>query len=352
VTAQEAGGTVTSVLGTLGIGTPVLAAPMAGGPSTPDLVRAAVQAGSLGFLAGGYKTVDALADQIREVRATTSQFGVNLFVPNPVPVDPDAFAAYARAIRIEGEQYGLDTTTFTVTEDEDHWQAKVDLLLSDPVAIVSFTFGIPDQRTILLLRRAGTLTMQTVTNVDEARAATEAGVDVLTVQSLGAGGHSGTLTPERLPADIPVAQLVMLVRAASPLPVLAAGGIATGDDVRRVIEAGAKAAVVGTVLLRSDQSGASAPYRSAIADPTRTETVLTRAFSGRPARALRNRFVDRYDPIAPAGYPALHHLTSPIRKAAAAVGDPERISLWAGTGFKQAAAEPAQAILQRLAAAL
>jgi nitronate monooxygenase len=106
---------------------------------------------------------------------------------------------------------------------------------------------------------------------------------------------------------------------------------------------------VGTVLLRSPESGASETYKNALADPARTETILTTAFSGRPARALRNEFVSRFHSLAPAGYPALHHLTSPLRKAAAAAGDAEGINIWAGTGYRDATTEPAATILKRLA---
>jgi nitronate monooxygenase len=343
---------MTDLLRSLGVDLPVLAAPMGGGPGTPALVGAAAGAGGLGFLAGGYKSVEALAGEIREIRANAGMFGVNLFAPNPVPVDPAAYAAYARAIRADGEAYGLDTTTVPVTEDDDRWAEKVDLLLADPVPVVSFTFGLPEREVIARLERAGSLTMQTVTSAAEARTATEAGVRALAVQCSRAGGHSGTLTPKRPPEDLALADLVESVRAASPLPVVAAGGIGTGEDVRRALAAGADAVAVGTVLIRCQESGATATHRDALADPARTRTVVTRCFTGRPARALSNDFVTRYDALAPSGYPALHHLTSPMRKAAAAAGDAERVHLWAGTGFRHATAEPARVILARLAASL
>ncbi|HEY7718025.1 MAG TPA: nitronate monooxygenase, partial [Pedococcus sp.] len=162
---------------------PVLAAPMAGGPTTPDLVVAAAAAGSLGFLAGGYKSVDGLADEVRAVRAATGRFGVNLFVPHPVPVDPDAYAAYARAIRAEGEAHGVDVGAVPITEDDDRWAEKVALLVADPVPVVSFTFAIPDRAVVASLERAGTITVQTVTTPAEARAAAAAGVRMLVVQA-------------------------------------------------------------------------------------------------------------------------------------------------------------------------
>jgi NAD(P)H-dependent flavin oxidoreductase YrpB (nitropropane dioxygenase family) len=340
---------MSSPLSGLGLSIPVLAAPMAGGPSTPALVTAAARAGGLGFLAAGYKRPQDLAEQIAAVRSASVPFGVNLFVPNPVPIDVEAFRRYARLIQAEAERYGLDLTGQDPVEDDDHWQDKIDLLLADPVPVVSFTFGVPEPAVVAALRTAGTIVVQTVTSGEEARIAAEAGADVLTVQASAAGGHSGTHTPLRPPPAIPIGDLVAEVRQAVTSPVIAAGGLATSTDIAAVLRAGAEAAMVGTVLLRTDESGASAPHRAALADPARERTVVTRAFSGRPARALCNDFTDRYSAEAPAGYPALHHLTSPLRKAAAAAGDGERISLWAGAGHRHATAEPVANVLARLA---
>ncbi|MGW1086613.1 nitronate monooxygenase [Streptomyces sp. NPDC002596] len=341
-----------SPLAALGVSTPVLAAPMAGGPTTPALVTAAARANGLGFLAGGYRTADALAEQIAEVRSDGVGFGVNLFAPNPVPVDPEAFRRYARTVAPEARTYGIDILGTGIVEDDDHWSDKIDLLLSDPVPVVSFTFAVPEAAVIAALRAAGSLVVQTVTSAAEAGLAAEAGVDVLAVQASAAGGHSGTLTPQHIPAPIPLTDLLGKVRQVVPLPLVAAGGVATPADVTGALHAGAAAVMVGTVLLRADEAGTSRPHRAALADPARRRTVVTRAFTGRPARALRNSFTDRYTDLAPAGYPALHHLTSPMRKAAAAADDPERINLWAGTGYRHATAEPAGQILQWLASGL
>jgi NAD(P)H-dependent flavin oxidoreductase YrpB (nitropropane dioxygenase family) len=343
---------MTSPLSALGVTTPVLAAPMAGGPTTPALVTAAARTGGLGFLAGGYRTADALAEQIAAVRAEGVAFGVNVFAPNPVPVDPEAFRSYARTIAPETEIHGVDALSAAIVEDDDHWTDKIDLLLSDPVPVVSFTFGVPEPAVIAALRDAGTLVVQTVTSAAEAGLAADAGVDMLAVQSVAAGGHSGTLTPDRLPASVPLTELLGRVRQAVPLPLVAAGGLATPADVAGALRAGAAAVAVGTVLLRADEAGTSSPHKAALVDSAREQTVLTRAFTGRPARALRNHFTDRYTDLAPLGYPALHHLTSPMRKAATAAGDAERMHLWAGTGYRHATAEPAAQILRRLASRL
>jgi NAD(P)H-dependent flavin oxidoreductase YrpB (nitropropane dioxygenase family) len=355
-----------SSLLSLPVDLPVLAAPMAGGPTTAALVTAAARAGSLGFLAAGYKTPDQLAGQIAEVRgqtgvgtgagagAGTGVFGVNLFVPNPVPADPAAFARYADALQAEADRYevrldGRALDLRALAADDDAWPDKVDLLLADPVPVVSFTFGLPAPSVFQAFRQAGTLTVQTVTSAEEARQATEAGADLLAVQASAAGGHSGTWTPDRIPAPIPLPELVAAVRSATSLPVVAAGGLSTPDEVAAVLRAGAVAVMAGTALLRSDESGASAVHRAALADPGRGEPVVTRAFTGRPARGLPNTFTEKYGPIAPAGYPALHYLTSPLRKAATAAGDPELVNLWAGTGYRTATTGPVATILADLA---
>lgn len=334
-----------------GTSIPLVAAPMAGGPSTPAMVTAAARAGGLGLLAAGYKTVAAVDAELKTVRAEGIPFGVNLFAPNPVPVDPAGYRAYAAALQSEADELGV-TLPAEPIEDDDGFDEKIALLLDDPVPIVSFTFGIPPRRVIAALQQANSVVVQTVTTPDEAAQAHDAGVDVLAVQAAAAGGHSGTLTPLRPVAPVPIADLVAQVAAKVPVPLLAAGGLVTPAAVAEVIRAGAAAAVVGTILLRTPESGASATHQAALSDPAFTDTVLTHAFTGRPARGLRNAFIDAHEADAPFGYPALHHLTSPLRKAAAAAGKPDYVHLWAGTGYRHATAEPAGDILRRLAADL
>ena len=337
-----------SPLAELSLSNPVIAAPMAGGATTPELVIAAAQTGSLGLLAGGMRPPELLAGDIAKVRSATDTFGVNLFAPNPMPVSLKHFHDYAGHIQTEADAYGVDLRKAEPVEDDDDFHDKIDLLLSSPVPVVAF--GFPDALTIQLLRRAGTVVVQTVTSTHEARHAEQAGADVLVVQSTSAGGHSGTLTPKRLPATVPLTELISAIQRVCHLPLIAAGGLSTPQEVAAVLRNGAEAAMVGTLLLRTNESGASPTHKAALGDPVRTETVVTRAFTGRPARALRNRFTDRYSAIAPLGYPALHHLSTPLRKAATAAGDPELMNLWAGTGFRNAVAEGAGQTLTRLAA--
>jgi NAD(P)H-dependent flavin oxidoreductase YrpB (nitropropane dioxygenase family) len=338
-----------TLLSELGATSPVVAAPMAGGPTTPDLVRAAAATGSLGFLAGGYRTAQALMEQVAAVRRTTALLGVNLFAPHPVPVDPADYAAYLARLRPLAERRGVALPE-QPREDDDGWAEKLDLLVADPVPVVSFTFGIPSERDVARLRRAGTVVAQTVTSAAEARAAAYA--DLLVVQGPGAGGHSGTLTPERVPVERALPEVVAEVAAVSDLPLIAAGGVTTCGDVAAALAAGAAAVAVGTALLLTPEAGTSAAHRAALLGPDRGPTVMTRAFSGRPARAVPNRFLADHDPHAPSGYPAVHHLTSPLRRAAAAAGDPEEVNLWAGTGYRRVQERPVAAVLADLVAGL
>lgn len=197
------------------------------------------------------------------------------------------------------------------------------------------------------LKQAGCLIVQTVTSADEARTAAEARLDALVVQSAGAGGHWGTLTPNRPPERLPLPDLVRAARAMAELPVIAAGGIGSSADVRGALDAGAEAVAVGTMLLRAPEAGTNAAHRAGLTSD-RGEQLTTTAFTGRPAGALRNEFLAAYDGHAPLGYPALHHLTSPIRRAAAAHGDAEHVNLWAGTGFRSVTEQPAGETLKGL----
>ena len=345
--------------------TPIVAAPMAGGPTTPELVAAVAGAGGLGFVAAGYLSADTLADRVAATRSAVSaagggdRYGVNLFVPEQRDVDAAAVRAYADRIAPDAERLGvtLDPEAALAAATDDDWGAKVELLVSDPVPVVSLTFGLPDRGDIARLQRAGSRVLATVTTADEARRAAAAGVDGLVVQGPGAGGHSATYDPTREIELMSTVPLVHEMRSVVDLPVVAAGGVAEADDVLDLLVAGAEAVQVGTLLLRADEAGTAATHRAVLADPafrdpTRVATTLTRSFTGRPARALRNDFVAAHDEAAPPAYPALHHLTRPMRQAASAAGDPHRLHLWAGTGFRAARDAPAAEIVAELTARL
>lgn len=327
---------------------PIVAAPMAGGVTTARLATAVAGAGGFPFLAGGYKTPDALASEIDQVRPLIGDFGVNLFVPSKDSVDDAAIAAYAADLASEASVYGLRLDAAPPTTD-DWWEEKLALLRAHPVPVVSFTFGLPDPASIAALQKVGTRVLATVTSADEARRGAEAGVDALVVQGPEAGGHSAVFDATHTPEPIGGAELVHRVRHESSLPVIAAGGIDGPGAVSRLVAAGAEAVAVGTLLLRTDETGTSPAYRKALADPRFTRTIVTRAFTGRPARALLNGFIERHRQVELTAYPAVHHLTLALRLAAAKAGDTDRMHLWAGTGYRSARTGPAADVIRSLA---
>jgi nitronate monooxygenase len=316
---------------------PVIAAPMAGGPSTPEMAAAATNAGGLGFVPGGYLSADDFAGRLAAARKLTSgPLGANLFVAQESTNNHAEIQRYASALAGEAEHYGAQLGE--PRYDDDKFSAKLDVLLDARPEVASFTFDVPTAEEIARLKAADITTVATVTTAAEAELAVTRGVDALAVQGPSAGGHRGTFDPTAEPATQPLPDLLADVLARVDVPVVAAGGLMTAEDVDTVLRAGAVAAQLGTVFLLSDESGSSQVHRSALKDPQFTETVVTKAFTGRYARGLRNRFITEHEAQAVFGYPEIHYLTSPVRKASVAAGDPHATNVWAGTGFRQARA--------------
>lgn len=369
----------------------VIQAPMAGGPSTPELAAAVADAGGLGFLAAGYLDAAAMVAQLAAVRELTdAPVGVNVFAPPADEADLVAaadggLADYRRQLAPEARRLGVELPTETVVDDDD-WRATLDALIADPVPVVSFTFGLPEPADVAALHAAGSQLVGTVTDEREAEDALARGMDALCVQGPEAGGHRGTHRVGADPDDRPLLELVAAVAdvvrssRASPgstgqagpigspgspaVPLIAAGGLVDAADVAAVRRAGADAVQLGTAFLLTREAGTSTPHRRALREereavsarrPGRGTTV-TRAYTGRPARGLRTSFIDAHDAAAPAAYPQVHQLTKPLRAAAARAGDLERCHLWAGTGASRAGGEipedaPAAEVVARIAAA-
>jgi nitronate monooxygenase len=324
---------------------PIVQAPLAGGTSTPQLAAAVSSAGGLGFLAAGYKTAEAVREDIVTLRSLSdAPFGLNLFAP-PAPVpEPAAVETYARELRGEAERYGADPGE--PRHDDDQFAAKLELACEERVPIVSFTFGCPEPDVVERLRGAAAEVWVTVTSVEEGLQAQSVGADALVVQGLEAGGHRAYFRDDPGVEDLGLLAALRLIAHRVELPLVATGGIADGAAVAAVLCAGAVAAQIGTALMLSLEAGTSEPHRTALAAPGATR--LTRAFSGRSARGIVNRFMREHDSSAPAAYPDIHHLTSPIRAAARNSGDPDGINLWAGQCHSLAQPAPAAEIVRRL----
>lgn len=319
---------------------------MAGGPSTPALAAAVSEAGGLGFIAAGYRTPSAVRDDIRAVRELTdAPFGVNVFAAPTTRVDPEALAAYAETLRNEAERFGVELGEARF--DDDGWHDKLELAIAERVAVVSFTFGCPSRADVRRMQQAGIDVWVTITDPDEAGKACAAGADALVVQGPEGGGHRGGFLNEADGEDIGLLALLRLVARRYSIDLVAAGGIADGPAVAAVLCAGAVAAQLGTAFMLAPEAGTSKAHRSALAEhaPTR----ITRAFSGRRARGIVNRFMREHE-AAPVGYPELNHLTAPIRAAARAADDPSAINLWAGQAYALSEPLPAAEIVRRLGA--
>jgi nitronate monooxygenase len=329
---------------------PIVQAPMGGGPSTPALAAAVSGVGGLGFLAAGYKTIEAVRgdlDQLRSLAPTGVPFGINLFAPPGHGAGAANVAAYADTIRAEAERSG--TVLGEPRWDDDRYAEKLDLVCAEHVPVVSFTFGCPSVDDVRRLRDAGAAVWVTVTTPGEARVAHATGVDGLIAQGIEAGGHRGAFDDAR-PGDLGLLALLQLVRDAvgDATALVATGGIATGRAVAAVLAAGATAAQLGTALMLCPEAATAPAHRCAIED-SHGSTALTRAFTGRAARAIINRFLREHSETAPSAYPEVHHLTAPIRAAARQRGDADGFHLWAGQAYPLAEAMPAAELVVQLA---
>lgn len=323
----------------------IVLAPLAGGPSTPELAAAVSNAGGLGFLGGAYLAPGELGEQLAAARRLTSgRLGVNLFVLDDRPVAEAAIRVYAKELEPEARRFGVQLGEPRF--DDDAFEAKLEIVLGAGVEVVSFTFGCPAASVIGRVGRSGAVAWVTVTSSEEAGAASANGADALVVQGPEAGGHRGTWD-DRDDAGAPLIELVEEIAAQESVPLIAAGGIADRDSVVAALDAGAAAVQVGTAFLLCPEAGTGDAYRRAVA--AGGETAVTRAFTGRLGRGLVNAFM-RAHRGAPSAYPHIHHLTSPLRAAARSAGDADGFNLWAGTNVALASAEPAADVVARLSA--
>ena len=324
---------------------PIVLAPLAGGPSTIDLAVAVSDAGGLGFLAAGYRTAADMREQVGAFRARSERpFGVNVFAPPATSTAPEVVASYVERLQGEADRAGVRLGEPRL--DDDDWEAKLAALSELAVPVVSFVFGCPTPAVIATLRARGTSVWVTVTSPAEARQAEDAGADALVVQGYEAGGHRASFT-DADEAAYGLLALLQLVGARANVPLVATGGVGTGRGVAAVLAAGARAAQLGTAFLRCPEAGTSAVHRAAL--ESAAPTALTRAFTGKPARSIVNRFMREHGDAAPSAYPELHHVTAPLRRAARASGDPDVVNLWAGQAHELGSDEPAAVVARRLA---
>lgn len=331
---------------------PIVGAPMAGS-STPELAAALSNAGGLGFIAAGYKSANAMREQIAATRALTDKpFGVNIFTPQHQrsAEAADDLTAYAEVLAPYAGKVAAQVGDPTFNDDD--FTAKIDVLEADPVDVVTFTFGAVPADAVFRLRRTGTTVGFTVTDANEARQAEDLGADLLVVQGADAGGHRGIWSMTAEPNTFTALEVLQRVRPVTPLPIIAAGGVAGASDIRALLDAGADAVAIGTLLVAADESCSPDAHKDALTAGEYAEAIVTRTFSGRYARGLANELMRAGESYAPAAYPDVHYMTSPIRAAAAKQGDASLLSLWAGAGHASAVRRPASEIVDDLIAGL
>jgi nitronate monooxygenase len=336
----------------LNLSVPIVQAPLAGGGDTPELVAAVSEAGALGFIGAAYLSPQQITATGRAVRQRTARpFGINLFAPlDTIETSRHTELALAR-LAPYFKELGLPPPEPPVRcaySFEEQLAAALDVGAS----AFSFTFGLLATETIDAIKARGLFVMGTATTVSEALALKRSGVDAVVAQGAEAGGHRGTFLGDFAAGMVGTMALVPQIADAVKLPVLASGGIMDGRGIAGALALGAAGAQMGTAFLTCNESGVPDAYKQEILSAQEDRTRITRAFSGRPARGIVNRFMTEAESAAPDAilpFPLQNAITRPLRSAAAQQGRAEFLSLWAGQGVRLARRGAASALVVRLA---
>jgi nitronate monooxygenase len=326
---------------------PIIQAPMAGGPDSPALAAAVSAAGGLGSLGCAYAAPAEIETLAAAVRTRTPRpFALNLFVRADAPDEPGAEPRVAAVLRPIRAELGL-ADAIAMGPGLPRWEDQLEAVLRTAPRVFSFTFGVPSRDQVAALHARQIFVIGTATTVDEAGVLDELEVDAIIAQGAEAGGHRGTFLGRFEDALVGTLALVPQIVQRTPRPVIAAGGIMDGRGIRAALALGAKAVQLGTAFMACPEAGTSAPHRAALASAR--ATVITRAFSGRPARGIRNRMTDAFETVAPAPFPQQQRMTHELRRAAAAQARPDLMQLWAGQGAPLLRAMPAAELVTTLA---
>ncbi|MBP0590894.1 nitronate monooxygenase [Paraburkholderia sp. LEh10] len=345
------------LLSLLGISKPIIQAPMAG-VSTPALAAAVSNAGGLGSLGVGAMNAEAARKTIRDTRALTgAPFNINVFCHTPAVADAKVESQWLKWLAPQFAQYGaspaekLNEIYTSFVEDG----AMLDVFLEEKPAIVSFHFGLPSNEVINALKGAGIKLLASATNLDEAKAVVDAGVDALVAQGIEAGGHRGMFDPEAFDEGVGTFALTRLFAEKFDLPLIAAGGIMDGAGIAAALALGAQAAQLGTAFVACPETSIDDGYRRAILGDPAYHTTLTSAISGRPARSMVNRFTElgrSADRPATPAYPVAYDAGKALHAAAKAKGEFGFGAQWAGQAAALARSLPAAELVAQLDAEL
>ena len=329
---------------------PIVLSPM-GGIGTPEFAAAVSNAGGLGSLPAAYFTPAQIREQIARTRSlTNAPFAVNLFVHEPTPLQADASPVQALLAKYHRE-LGIDPPAVPAIPAQ-RYVDQVAAVLAARVPVFSFTFGIPSREVLDAFAASGTKLVGTATTVQEAVALADAGVDAISLQGAEAGAHRGTFLGPFEDAMVPLSDLLSQSKEAVPVPLIAAGGIRNGGEMRAMLDRGAAAVQMGTAFIPCPECAAPPVYKRLVLDGVGPgDTVVTRAFSGRPARGIPNRLIREMEQISESilPFPWQNAITRPLRTAAARTGNADFLSLWAGEGTGPMRQLPAAELLRRIA---
>jgi nitronate monooxygenase len=337
----------------LGVESPIVQAPMAG-VSTPEMAAAVCEAGGLGSIGIGSVDAATARKMIAETHARTARpFNVNVFCHRPARADAARDAAWLARLEPEFARYGATPPARLTGVYESFLtdDAKLEILLAERPAVVSFHFGLPGVDRIRALRAAGIMLFATATSLEEGEAIAAAGIDAIVAQGYEAGGHRGTFDPAGVDDRLGTMALTRLLATKLDVPVIAAGGIMDGAGIAAALALGAVAAQLGTAFVACPESSADAGYRAALFSPAAEHTAMTAAISGRAARCLANRFTSlgaNVDSQAIPDYPIAYDAGKALNAAAKAKGEPGYGAHWAGQGAPLARALPAAELVAAL----
>jgi len=331
---------------------PIIQAPMTGGPGTPQLAAAVANAGGLGALAGGYLQPEALRQSIAELRALTDRpFLVNLPATLPANIDTARVTRAQQLLAPYRAELGLPELSGSLPEPPSLLEL-LDVVLEEQVAAVSFVFGLPDRVCLDVLREAGIVVLGTATHLLEAIVLEESGaVDFIIAQGAEAGGLRATFIGQPEQGQVGTLTLVPLLSKHVAVPIIAAGGIMDGRGIAAARVLGAAGVQMGTAFLACPESGAHAAYKALLRQGSEIATVISRVFTGRGGRLLRNRLVDELRACESEwpGFPLQLWLTADLRRVAAERGLIDFMPLWAGQGCHLCEEQPAAVLLERWA---
>lgn len=335
----------------LNIAYPIIQAPMTGGITAPEFVLSVSNVSALGSLAAGYLQPDEIIKSIEKIKALTQKpFAINFFIPEKHEATEDELQFACLDIKNACRELNLNIQP-TFPPYVPNFDEQILSVLENHVPVVSFTFGLLSDKWIAILKNKNITLIGTATHFQEAKLLEKAGVDIVVLQGIEAGGHRGTFIDEVKSHQHPAIDLISEISSSIRIPIIAAGGIMNSEDVKKIMKVGASGVQVGTAFITSFESGASQIYKKTLLSQTKNNTVLTKAFSGKYARGINNTFIERMKDRHILDYPIQHTLTTQMRKSAAEKCNSEFMSLWAGVGVTQCIEKTVAEIIKNLASA-